>query len=582
MKLLSFLLLVVTMSVSACSATRLPSLNGPEYNVVIRGGTVFDGTGSPGVVADVAVNGDRIAAVGDLSSASGHIEVDGTGLAVAPGFINMLSWATESLIADGFSQSDIRQGVTLEVFGEGFSMGPLSDSMKVLARERQGDIRYDIEWTTLGEYLEYLERKGVAPNVASFVGASTVRIHEIGYENRPPTAMELDRMRALVREAMGEGALGVGSSLIYAPAFYARTDELIALAEVAGRYGGMYISHIRSEGNALLPAVDELITVAREANVPAEIYHLKQAGTENWTKLDAVIERVEAARAEGLRITADMYTYTAGATGLDAAMPPWVQEGGLQEWKRRLQDAAIRERVLREMRTPTDQWESLYLLSGSADRVLLVGFKQDSLKHLTGKSLAEVAAMRGSSPEETAMDLVVQDDSRVGVVYFLMSEDNVRRQIALPWMSFGSDAASLAPEGVFLRSNPHPRAYGTFARLLGRYVRDEGLIPLEESVRKLTALPAANVGIRERGTLRPGFFADIVVFDPATIADHATFEDPHRYSTGVHHVFVNGVQVLRDGEHTRALPGRVVRGPGWVGWSEEDSTGGALRPRGGR
>ncbi len=582
MKLLYFLLLVVTMGVSACSATWLPSLHGPEYDVVIRGGTVFDGTGSPGVVADVAVNGDRIAAVGDLTSASGHIEVDGTGLAVAPGFINMLSWATESLIADGFSQSDIRQGVTLEVFGEGLSMGPLSDSMKVLARERQGDIRYDIEWTTLGEYLEYLEWKGVAPNVASFVGASTVRIHEIGFENRPPTALELDRMRALVRVAMEEGALGVGSSLIYAPAFYARTDELIALAEVAGRYGGMYISHIRSEGNALLEAVDELITVAREANVPAEIYHLKQAGTENWTKLDAVIERVEAARAEGLRITADMYTYTAGATGLDAAMPPWVQEGGQQEWKRRLQDAAIRERVLREMRTPTDEWESLYLLSGSADRVLLVGFKQDSLKHLTGRSLAEVAAMRGSSPEETAMDLVVQDDSRVGVVYFLMSEDNVRRQITLPWMSFGSDAASLAPEGVFLRSNPHPRAYGTFARLLGRYVRDEGLIPLEEGVRKLTALPAANLGIRDRGTLQPGFFADIVVFDPATIADHATFEDPHRYSTGVHHVFVNGVQVLRDGEHTGALPGRVVRGPGWVGWSEEGSTDGALRPRGGR
>ena len=582
MKLLSFLLLVGTMGVFGCSETRPPSLHGPEYYVVIRGGTVFDGTGSPGVVADVAVNGDRIAAVGDLSSSSGHIEVDGTGLAVAPGFINMLSWATESLIADGFSQSNIRQGVTLEVFGEGLSMGPLSDSMKVLARERQGDIRYDIEWTTLGEYLEYLEWKGVTPNVASFVGASTVRIHEIGFENRPPTALELDRMRALVREAMEEGALGVGSSLIYAPAFYARTDELIALAEVAGRYGGMYISHIRSEGNALLASVDELITIAREANVPAEIYHLKQAGTENWTKLDAVIERVEAARAAGLRITADMYTYTAGATGLDAAMPPWVQEGGLQEWRRRLQDAAIRERVLREMRTHTDEWESLYLLSGSADRVLLVGFKQDSLKHLTGKSLAEVAAMRGSSPEETAMDLVVQDDSRVSVVYFLMSEDNVRRQIALPWMSFGSDAASLAPEGVFLRSNPHPRAYGTFARLLGRYVRDEGLIPLEESVRKLTTLPAANLGIRERGTLQPGFFADIVVFDPATIADHATFEDPHRYSTGVHHVFVNGVQVLRDGEHTGEQPGRVVRGPGWVGWSEEDSTGRALRPRGGR
>ncbi len=537
----------------------------PRYDLVIRGGTVYDGTGAAGVVADVGVRGDRVVAVGDLEGA-GAEELDATGLAVAPGFINMLSWATESLIEDGRSQSDIRQGVTLEVFGEGSSMGPLSDTMKALDRAEQGDIRYEIEWTTLGEYLEYLERKGIATNVASFVGATTVRIHELGHEDRAPTPAELERMRGLVREAMLEGALGVGSSLIYAPAFYAGTDELIALAEEAGRYGGMYISHLRSEGNGPMEAVDELITIAREAGVPAEIYHLKQAGTGNWSKLDSVIARVEEARSEGLRITTDMYTYTAGATGLDAAMPPWVQEGGLQEWRRRLQDPAIRARVLREMRTPTDEWESLYLLAGSPERVLLVGFRQDSLKYLTGKSIAEVAAMRGTSPEEVAMDLVVQDDSRVGTVYFLMSEENVARQVALPWMSFGSDAGSLATEGVFLGSNPHPRAYGNFARLLGRYVREQRVIPLEEAVRKLTSLPARNLALRDRGELRPGFFADIVVLDPAAITDHATFQEPHQYATGVRHVFVNGEQVLRDGEHTGALPGRVVRGPGWRGW----------------
>jgi N-acyl-D-amino-acid deacylase len=484
---------------------------------------------------------------------------------VAPGFINMLSWATEPLLVDGRSQSDIRQGVTLEVFGEGWSMGPLNETMKERELEEQGDLKYDVEWTTLGEYLEHLARTGVATNVASFVGATTVRIHELGYDNRDPTADELERMRALVRQAMEEGALGVGSSLIYAPAFYAKTPELVALAQEAGRYGGMYISHMRSEGNALLEAMDELITIAREAGVPAEIYHLKLAGAENWSKMDAVLERIESARAEGLRITTDMYTYTAGATGLDAAMPPWVQEGGLQEWRRRLQDPAIRERVVREMRTPTDEWESLYLLAGSPERVLLVAFRQDSLKYLTGRTLEQVARERGVSPEVAAMDLVIADDSRVGTVYFLMSEDNVKRQITLPYMSFGSDAGSLATEGVFLRSNPHPRAYGNFARLLGKYVRDEKVIPLEEAVRRLTSLPAENLKIRRRGALRPGHHADIVIFDPATITDHATFEQPHQYATGVEHVFVNGELVLNNGEHTGALPGRVVRGPGWSG-----------------
>ena len=541
----------------------------PEYDVVLRNGTIYDGTGAPPRAGDVAIAGDTIVAVGDIGEGSGEIEIDATGLAIAPGFINMLSWATESLIEDGRSLSDIVQGVTLEVFGEGSSGGPLNEAMKTEEKELQGDIRYDIEWTTLGEYLEFLERKGIATNVASFVGATTVRIHELGYEDRPPTAEELERMKALVRQAMEEGALGVGSSLIYAPAFYAGTEELIALTREAGTYGGMYISHMRSEGNRLLEAVDELITIAREANVPAEIYHLKAAGTENWPKIDEVIAKVEAARAEGLEITADMYTYTAGATGLDAAMPPWVQEGGLREWIRRLQDPAIRARVLTEMRTPTDEWESLYLLSGSPDGIVLVGFKQDSLKYLTGKTLAEVAQMRGTSPEETAMDLVIADDSRVGTVYFLMSEDNVKKQIALPWLSFGSDAGSLAPEGVFLESNPHPRAYGNFARLLGKYVREESVIPLEEAIRKLTSLPASNLKIQRRGTLEPGHFADVVVFDPASIADRATFEEPHQLAVGMKHVFVNGEQVLNDGQHTGATPGRVVRGPGWTGWSQK-------------
>jgi N-acyl-D-amino-acid deacylase len=538
----------------------------PRYDVILRGGTIYDGSGGAPVVGDVALLGDSVVAAGDVGRATAGSEIDVTGLAVAPGFINMLSWANETLIEDPRGMSDILQGVTLEVFGEGESMGPWNDEMKRTNKELQGDIRYDIEWTTLGEYLEHMERRGVSPNIASFVGATTVRIHELGYADRPPTGDELDRMRALVRQAMEEGALGVASSLIYAPAFYAKTDELIALSEEAGRYGGMYISHMRSEGNTLLEAVDELITVARTARVPAEIYHLKAAGQANWAKMDDVIAKVEAARAEGLAITADMYTYPAGATGLDAAMPPWVQEGGLREWIRRMQDPAIRTRVMQEMKTPTSEWESLLLLAGSPGQVLLVAFKQDSLKYLTGKTLAEVAQMRGTSPEETAMDLVIADDSRVGTVYFLMSEDNIRKQIALPWVSFDSDAEAPATEGVFLKSNPHPRAYGNFARLLGKYVREEKVIPLEEAVRRLTSLPAANLKLRRRGSLAPGSFADVVVFDPDAVTDHATFEQPHQYATGVVHVFVNGTQVVRDGQHTGATPGRVVRGPGWPGW----------------
>ncbi|MFQ5525075.1 MAG: amidohydrolase family protein [Thermoanaerobaculia bacterium] len=536
-----------------------------EYDVLIRNGAVYDGHGGAPVIADVAVDGDSIVEVAQLSKARGRTEIDATGLAVAPGFINMLSWATISLIEDGRGQSDIRQGVTLEVFGEGWSMGPWNDAIKAEALERQADIKFDIEWTTLDEYLGHLVARGISPNVASFIGATTVRIHELGYEDRPPTSEELEAMQALVRAAMEDGALGVGSSLIYAPAFYAGTEELVALASVAGEYGGMYISHIRSEGDKLLEAVDELITIAREAGVPAEIYHLKAAGADNHAKLEEVIARVEKARSEGLRITADMYTYTAGATGLDAAMPPWVQEGGHDAWVERLKNPEIRERVKREMTRKVDDWENLYHAAESPDRLLLVGFKNDELKPLTGKTLAEVAAMRGSSPEDTAIDLVIEDDSRVGTVYFLMTEDNVRRKIAVPWVGFGSDEAAPAPEGVFLKSNPHPRAYGTFSRLLGRYVRDEGIIPLEEAIRRLTAQPAGNLGLSRRGALAPGYFADVVVFDPETISDAATFAEPHQYATGMIHVFVNGEQVLRSGEHTGATPGRVVRGPGWVG-----------------
>ena len=532
------------------------------YDLIIRHGTIYDGSAKPPFVGDVAIQGDKIVVVGSLKNARGRTEIDATGLAVAPGFINMLSWATESLLYDGRSQSDIRQGVTLEVFGEGGSMGPLNEKMKKEMLEQQGDIKFDIKWSTLAEYLDYLVQRGISPNVASFIGATTVRIHEIGYEDRPPTPAELERMRALVRQAMEEGALGVGSSLIYAPAFYAKTDELVELCKVAAASGGMYISHMRSEGSRLEEAVDELLTIARQASIGAEIYHLKAAGKLNWGKLDAVIAKINGARAEGLRVTADMYTYPAGATGLDAAMPPWVQEGGLKAWIARLKDPAIRERVAREMSVATDKWENLYEAAGP-EGILLVGFKSDALKPLTGKTLTQVAAMRAKSPQETAMDLVIEDDSRVGTIYFLMSEENIRKQIKLPWVSFGSDAESPAPEGPFLKSNTHPRAYGNVARLLGKYVRDEKLIPPEEAIRRLTSLPATNLKIQQRGLLKPGYFADVVIFDPAKIQDHATFEKPHQYSTGVVHVFVNGTQVLKDGEHTGAKPGRVVRGPGY-------------------
>ena len=558
MKPLSSLLLVLVFLAASVHSTQ----QAPVFDTIIRGGTVYDGTGAAGRVTDVGIRGDRIAAVGDLSGSTAPTVIDAKGLAVAPGFINMLSWATESLLVDGRSQGDIRQGVTTEIFGEGSSMGPMTDAMKKRAYEQMGDIKYEITWTSLAEYLRELERRGISTNVASFIGATTIREHVIGLEDKKPTPEQLERMRSLVRQEMEAGALGIGSSLIYAPAFYASTEELIELCKVAAQFRGKYISHMRSEGNRLLEAVDELIRISREANIPAEIYHLKAAGQANWGKMDQVIAKVEAARQAGLKITADMYTYPAGATGLDAAMPPWVLDGGYDAAYKRLRDPDTRKKIAEAIRTGGSDWENLFLAAGSPDRVILVEFKNDALKPLTGKTLAEAAKLRGEDPIETIMNLVLEDRSRVGTVYFMMSEDNLRKQIALPWISFGSDAASMAPELPFTRSSAHPRAYGNFARLLGRYVREEKVITLAEAVRKLTGLPATNIEIDRRGFLREGMFADVVAFDASTVADRATFEKPHQFAVGMTHVFVNGGHVLKNGEHTGAKPGRALWGPG--------------------
>jgi N-acyl-D-amino-acid deacylase len=542
--------------VTSCSS---PTAN---YDILIKNGTIADGSGNATYIGDIGINADTIAVIG-VKNITGTTEIDATGLVVAPGFINMLSWATESLIEDGRSLSDIKQGVTLEVFGEGWSMGPLSQEMKKQQQADQGDLKYNIDWNTLNEYLESLVRRGVSPNVASFIGATTVRINHIGFEDRDPTPEEMEGMKAMVKQAMEEGAMGVGSSLIYAPAFYSSTEELIELCKAASEYDGMYISHMRSEGNRILESIDELMRIANEAEIRAEIYHLKMAGKENWDKYDAVVKKIDSARAAGLHITTDMYTYTAGATGLNASMPPWVQEGGYEKWAERLKNPEIRKRVYKEMTSPTDEWENLMYAAGTPDNLLLVGFKNDSLRHYTGKTLTEIAKLHGKNPQETAMDLVIADGSRVGTVYFLMNEDNVKKQIVLPYMSFGSDAGSIAPEGVFLNSNPHPRSYGNFSRVLGKYVRDEKVISIEEAVRKLTSLPASNLKIKNRGSLIEGYYADLAIFDPEKVQDHSTFAEPHQLATGMVHVFVNGEQVLKDGEHTGATPGQVVRGPGY-------------------
>ena len=535
---------------------------GPPFDVIIKGGTVYDGTGAEGRVTDIAIRGDCIAGIGELANATAKTTIDARGLAVAPGFINMLSWSTESLIQDGRSQSEIRQGVTTEIMGEGNSMGPLNERMKERYVREQKDIKFDIKWKTLAEYLRYLEKRGVSCNVASFLGATTVREYVIGLEDKQPTPEQLEQMRELVRKEMEAGALGIGTSLIYPPAFYAKTDELIELCKVAAKFHGKYISHIRSEGNQLLESLDELIRISREAGIPAELYHIKAAGEKNWPKEDQLLARIEAAQKEGLKIGANMYTYTAAGTGLDACLPPWTEDGGYPALFKRLRDPATREKIAAEVRVDSNAWENLYLAAGSPDKIVLTGFKSEKLKPLTGKTLAEVAKMRGNDPIETIMDLISEDESRIDSMYFLMSEENVRKEVTKPWISFGSDESSQAPEGVFLKSNPHPRAYGNFARVLGKYTRDEKMLTLPEAVRRLSALPATNLGLDHRGFIQEGMFADVVVFDPATIADRATFDKPHQYAVGMKHVFVNGVQVLKDGEHTGAKPGRALWGPG--------------------
>ncbi len=533
------------------------------FDVLIRGGTVYDGTGRPPRRADVGLRGERVTAVGDLQGAQAKVVIDAGGLAVAPGFINMLSWSVDSLLADGRGQSEIRQGVTTEVMGEGWSWGPVNPAIKKRMKAEQTDFKYDIEWTTLGDYLYFLQRRGVSPNVASYLGAATVREYVLGLGNRKPTPEELQKMRALVEQAMREGALGIGTALEYAPAYYADTDELIELCRVAAKYQGKYITHMRSEGDRLLEGIDEVIRISREAKIPAEIYHFKAAGRANWKKMDAAVAKVEAARREGLAITANMYCYTAGAAPLTACIPPWAMEGGEVAMRRRLRDPESRRRVVSDIRTKTD-WPNFYHNAGAPENVLPVSFKQERLKPLQGKTLAQIAKERGKDPVETLLDLLLEDESNIGTVYFITAEENLRKLIPLPWVSFGSDEAAQAPEGVFLKSMPHPRAYGNFARLLGKYVREEKLVPLEEAIRKLTSLPATNLGLDHRGLLREGYFADVVVFDPRTIADRATYERPHQYAVGVKHVFVNGVQVLKDGEHTGAKPGRALWGPGKV------------------
>ncbi|HMI39859.1 MAG TPA: D-aminoacylase [Sphingomicrobium sp.] len=552
-----FLLPLLALTAGAATPAR------PSYDIVISGGTIVDGSGGAPYVGDVAIKGGRIVAVAPHIGGGAERRIDARGLAVAPGFINMLSWADETLIEDGAGESDIRQGVTLEVFGEGSSNGPLTDAMAATEVKRQGDLKHPVPWRTLAQYFRFMEKRGIAPNIASFVGAATVRIHELGEGDVDPTPRQLARMQNLVREAMNDGAMGVGSSLIYVPATFAETPELIALSSASAQCGGRYISHIRDEDENLIESIDELIAIARASNGPAEIYHFKQSGRANWHKIDAAIGRVETARAAGLQITADMYTYPASSTGLDAAMPAWVQAGGYEQWAERLKAPANRRRVIAEMRSGTPGWSSAIVNAGGADKVLLLGFKNAKLKPLTGKTLSEVAAMRGVSAEDAAIDLVVEDGSRIQVAYFSMSEANVAREVTLPWMAFGSDAGAQAPRGVFLKSSTHPRTYGNFARLLGKYVRDEKRVTLPEAVRRLTSFPASNLGIKDRGRIAVGMIADLAIFDPATIADRATFEKPQQFAVGMRHVLVNGQAVLLNGEMTKERPGRAVRGPGY-------------------
>ena len=523
----------------------------PVYDTVIRSGTIYDGSGSPAFTGDIAIKDDVIAKIGEVKE-KGRTEINAEGLAVSPGFINMLSWANVTLLEDGRSQSDIRQGVTLEVLGEGRSMGPLTPDMKEEMINNQVDIKYDIPWTSLGEYLQYLEDKGVSTNVASFVGNGTLRRHVIGYDSREATSEEMDEMKALTRQAMEEGAVGISSALLYTPSMHASTDELIELAKVVAAYDGMYISHIRNEGDLLLESIDELLEIGAKGNLHAEVYHLKASGVQNWPKMDVAIRKIDSARNAGQPVTADIYTYNASSTGLHVQLPEWVRKGGIQEMIERLKDSKLRQKALDEIE-----------FRNPPNTILLVGFKNEDLRKHIGKYLDELAKELGKSPAEAVVDLIVEDDSRIQVVYFSMSEDNILKKAAIPWVSFCSDAGSYTNEGVFLKQSTHPRAYGSFIRVLGKFVRDEKIMPMEEGIRKLTSLPATNLKIKNRGLLQEGYFADIVVFDPEEVRDQATFQRPHQYALGIQHVFVNGGHVLRDGEHTGATPGRFVKGPGW-------------------
>jgi putative CocE/NonD family hydrolase len=532
-----------------------------SFDVLIRGGMIYDGSGNAPQKTDLAIRGARIAAIGDLPGATAKTVVDAKGLAVSPGFINMLSWSTDSLLADGRGQSEVRQGVTTQIMGEGWSWGPVNDAIKKRMKSDQMDLKYDIEWNTLADYLCFLQRKGISQNVASFLGATTVREYVLGLGNKKPTAQELERMRQLVEREMRDGALGIATALEYAPAYYADTEELIELCKVAAKYQGKYITHMRSEGERLLEGIDEVIRISREAKIPTEIYHFKAAGQANWNKMDAAIAKVEEARGQGLPITANMYCYTAGAAPLTACIPPWAMEGGEVAMRRRLKNPEDRQRILDDVRNKTD-WPNFYRNAGSPENLVLISFKQEALKPLQGKTLVQIAKERGKDPLETLLDLLAEDQSGIGTAYFITAEENIRKLVPLPWISFGSDEAAQAPEGIFLKSLPHPRAYGNFARVLGKYVREEKVLSLESAIRKLTGLPATNLGLNDRGLLREGYYADVIVFDPKIIADRATYEKPHQYAVGVKHVFVNGVQVLKDSEHTGAKPGRALCGPG--------------------
>lgn len=532
------------------------------FDLILRGGTVYDGSGGEPIAGDIGVRGDTIERVGDLRDARSGAVIDAAGMAVAPGFINMLSHSYLTMLHDGRSLSELKQGVTTQVFGEGSSMGPLNDGLRHRLTEQDPALNYSVEWRSLAEYLTFAEKKGVSQNVASYIGATTLRTYVAGHENRPLTRGELDIVCGLIREEMEAGALGIGSSLIYPPAFFATTDELIEMCAATAPYHGKYISHMRNEGLELLDGIDELVRIGREASVPAEIYHLKASGRDAWPLMQRAIEAVESARADGLAVTADMYTYTAGATGLSNCIPPWYHEGGQERLFERLADPAVRSEIRTTIETQRHGWENLYQDAAGAENILILQTRDPGLRRYQGKTLAQAAAMDGTDPLDAMMDLVMRDRSRVGTAYFMMAEENVRLGLSQPWVSLGSDAGSMAAEGVFLSRSTHPRAYGNFARLLGKYVREEKVLALPDAIRRMTRLPADNLGLDRRGRIEEGFFADLIVFDPATVADHATYENPHRYASGVRDVIVNGTVTLRDGEFAGTFAGRAVYGPG--------------------